>query len=234
MPTPEVAAFRQSVVASAEMMVRSGILSASQHGNISVLLPERDQIMLTARSALANLRGDEVARLGLGGDLREGQLDPASHEIIRMHTVVYEHCPDARAVIHTHSPYATAFAVASRPIEVCAEVLARWVGTEPIPVARYGPRGSEASVANIAAVLREHPKASALLLEHHGVLVWGENVEQATRIAMALEEGAQVTLLASALGPLRAIPGDGALGTQQRRLEFEQKGTVTTGGAAAG
>ena len=51
---------------------------------------------------------------------------------------------------------------------------------------------------------------------------------------MALEEGAPVTLLASALGPLRAIPGDGALGTQQRRLEFEQKGTVTTGGAAAG
>src|SRR3954468_18021309 len=231
MPTPEVAAFRQSVVASAEMMVRSGILSASQHGNISVLLPERDQLLLTARSALANLRGDEVARLGLGGDLREGMLDPASHEIIRMHTVVYEHRSHVGAGIHTHSPHATAFPVASRPLDCVAEVLARWVGDQVIPVARYGPRGSEASVANIAAVLREHPKASALLLEHHGVLVWGENVEQATRIAMALEERAPLTLFASALGPLRAIPGDGALGTQQRRLEFEQKGTVTAGGS---
>ncbi len=229
MPTPEVAAFRQSVVASADALVRSGTLSASQHGNISVLLPEGDQILLTARSALANLRGEEIARLGLGGDVREGQIDPTSAEIIRMHTVVYEHRPDVRAVIHTHSPYATAFAVASRPIEICAEVLARWVGSEPIPVAPYGPRGSEASVANIEAVLREHPRASALLLEHHGVLVWGENVEQATRIALALEEGAQLALLASALGPLRPIPAEGALGTQQRRLEFEQQGTLTVG-----
>ena len=145
MPTPEVAAFRQSVVASGDALVRAGALSLSQHGNISVLLPDQERLLLTARSSLANLRGEEVALLDRAGGVLEGRLEPTSHEIVRMHTVVYEHLPDVRAVIHTHSPYATAFAVASRAIECVAEVLARFVGTAPIPVARYGPRGSEAS-----------------------------------------------------------------------------------------
>ena len=227
MPTPEVAAFRQSVVASGDALVRAGALSLSQHGNISVLLPDQERLLLTARSSLANLRGEEVALLDRAGGVLEGRLEPTSHEIVRMHTVVYEHLPSVRAVIHTHSPYATAFAVASRAIECVAEVLARFVGPAPIPVARYGPRGSEASVANIAAVLQKHPRAHALLLEHHGVLVFADDVEQATRIALAVEEGAQLALLASQLGPLRPLPEDAARGTQQRRLDFEQRGTVT-------
>ena len=230
MPTPEVVAHRQSIVACAEALVRAGILSASQHGNISALLPDRRRLLLTARSSLANLRGDELALLDLNGEVLEGRLEPTSREIIRMHTVVYEHRPDVGAVIHTHSPHATAFAVAGRPIECVAEVMARFLGPAPIPLARFGARGSPAAVANIATALREHPGTRAVLLEHHGVLVFGDDVEQATRVAMAVEEGAQLALLASALGPLRALPEEAAVDTAQRRREFEQAGAVSAGG----
>jgi L-fuculose-phosphate aldolase len=231
MAASDVMAFRQSVVASGDALARSGILSASQHGNMSVLLPGEDRLLLTSGSGLGGLKADDLALLDRGGSLVEGRLAPTAHEIIHMHTVVYEHLPHVRAVIHTHSPYATAFAVASRPIECVAEVLARWVGGEPIPVAKYGPRGSEAAVGNIAAVLRDHPQCRALLLEHHGVLVFGENADVAARIAIALEEGAQLALLASALGPLRALPADAAASSQQRRVEFERLGAVSAGGS---
>jgi hypothetical protein len=52
----------------------------------------------------------------------------------------------------------------------------------------------------------------------------------AARIAIALEEGAQLALLASTLGPLRALPADAAASSQQRRIEFEQLGAVSAGG----
>ncbi len=232
MAVSDVMAHRQSIVASADALVRAGILSASQHGNMSVLLPDDQRLLLTSGSGLGGLRPDDLAVLDRSGKVVEGRLAPTAHEIVHMHTVVYEHRPDARAVLHTHSPYATAFAVASRPIECVAEVLARWVGGEPVPVAKYGPRGSAEAVANIAAVLRDHPTCRALLLEHHGVLVWGETAEMAARIAIALEEGAQLALLASALGPVRPLPREAALSSQQRRLEFERLGAVTAGGPA--
>ncbi len=231
MATADVMAHRQSVVASAEALVRSGILSASQHGNMSVLMPDEERMLLTSGGGMGGLKGEDLAVLDRGGKLVEGRLAPTAHEIIHMHTIVYQHRPEVRAVLHTHSPFATAFAVASRPIECVAEVMARWMGGAPVPVAKYGPRGSEIAVENIAAVLREHPSCKALLLEHHGVLAWGENAEMAARIAIALEEGAQLALLASALGPLRAMPQDAALSSQARRVEFERIGAVSARGA---
>jgi L-ribulose-5-phosphate 4-epimerase len=234
MAASEIMAHRQSMVASAEALVRSGILSASQHGNMSVLLPGESELLLTAGSGLGSLRTDELARLDRGGRVVEGRLAPTAHEIINMHTVVYEHLPHVRAVVHTHQPYASAFAVASRPIECVAEVMARWMGAEPVPVAKYGPRGSDVAVENIAAVLREHPSCKALLLEHHGVLVFGEDAEQTARIAIALEEAAQLALLASTLGPLRPLPVDAAASSQQRRVEFERIGGVGAGSGPAG
>lgn len=230
MAAMDTMAFRQSMVATGDTLVRSGILSASQHGNMSVLLPDEDRLLLTSGSGLGGLKAEDMALLERNGSLVEGRLAPTAHEIIHMHTIVYEHRPNVRAVIHTHSPFASAFAVASRPIECVAEVLARWIGGDPVPVAKYGPRGSEAAVANIAAVLRDNPNCRALLLEHHGVLVFGDNAELAGRLAIALEEGAQLALLASALGPLRALPTDAAASSQQRRIEFERLGAVSAGG----
>jgi ribulose-5-phosphate 4-epimerase/fuculose-1-phosphate aldolase len=90
------------------------------------------------------------------------------------------------------------------------------------------------AVENIASVLRAHPTCKALLLEHHGVLVFGEDAEQTARIAIALEEAAQLALLASTLGPLRALPVEAAASSQQRRVEFERIGGVAAGGGPAG
>ena len=71
-----------------------------------------------------------------------------------MHTAMYADNADVHAVVHTHSPFATAFAVANRPIDCWIEALAMFGLPDGVPVAGYGPRGSEESIANIRAALR--------------------------------------------------------------------------------
>jgi len=82
--------------------------------------------------------------LDLDGRVIEGQINPVTHEIVHMHTAVYKRRADVGAVIHTHSPYSTSFAVANRPLEVFSEALARFGIDEPIPVAAYAPPDSPA------------------------------------------------------------------------------------------
>ena len=95
-----------------------------------------------------------VVRVGLDGTLREGDLPPIQGAVVAMHTAMYADRPDVGCVLHTHSPYATAYAVAQRPIGCWIEALAMFGLPDGVPVAGYGPRGSEEAVANIRAAVR--------------------------------------------------------------------------------
>ena len=79
-----------------------------------------------------------------------------------MHTAMYEDHSDVGCVLHTHSPYATAYAVAHRPIGCWVEALAMFGLPTGVPVAGYGPRGSDQAVANIRATIT--PGVPAVLL----------------------------------------------------------------------
>lgn len=73
-------------------------------------------------------------------------------------------------VLHTHSPYATAYAVAHRATGCWVEALAMFGLPTGVPVAGYGPRGSAEAVANIRASIT--PGAPAVMMANHGVLVF--------------------------------------------------------------
>src|SRR4051794_38735099 len=138
----EMQELREMVVQGASALVKAGVLSASQHGNWSIRVPGTDRFLLSG-SALAGIRPEDLAILTLDGEVVEGGLSASSAEIIRMHACVYQQRPQTGSVVHTHSPYSTAFAVASRPLECFSEALARLGSTDPVPVAKYGARGSD-------------------------------------------------------------------------------------------
>jgi len=225
----DLRSLREEVVRGAQGLVEGGVLSASKHGNWSVRIPGTDRILLTG-SSLTNLAPADLAVLTLEGEVVEGSLSSTSAEIIRMHTCVYLERPGVGSVVHTHSPFTTAFAVASRPLECFSEALARLGSAEPIPVAKYGPRGSDQAVTNILDALKESPNQQAVLLANHGLLAFGSDVAAAQRMVFALEETAQLAVLASAIGTPRALSAHLAAQTQQRRAEFEQAGTVPARG----
>ncbi len=211
------------VVAAAEHVVAGGAISANGHGNISLRVPGAEEMYFTSAPSLRGLGPDGVVRVGLDGTLLEGQLPPIQGAVVAMHTAMYQDQPDVGCVLHTHSPYATAFAVANRPIDCWIEALAMFGLADGVPVAAYGPRGSEQAVANIRQAAR--PGVPAVLLANHGVLVYHRTAELAVLIGGVVEEAAQAAINARAVGGPVEIPGDLRAAALQRAMAFDTAGT---------
>lgn len=211
------------VLAAAARVVAGGAISANGHGNVSLRVPGAEEMYFTSAPSLKGLGPDGIARVGLDGTLLEGQLPPIQGAVVAMHTAMYHDRPDVGCVIHTHSPYATAFAVAHRPIDCWIEALAMFGLPDGVSVAAYGPRGSEEAVANIRRALR--PGDPAVLLANHGVLVFHRTPELAALIGGVVEEAAQAAMGAMALGGPVAIPAELRAAALQRAMAFEAAGT---------
>jgi L-ribulose-5-phosphate 4-epimerase len=210
---------RTAIVDAARLLIDRHALSLSLHGNISVRVPGTDHLVITG-SSLTGLTESSMAVLSLDGEIIEGRMAPAEREVLGMHTGFYAERPDAAALIHTHSPYATAFAVANTELPVVAESLARWGIENGIPVARWAPRGSEDSIAFIADALRRHDDAESVLLGNHGLLVSGGDLNAATRRTIAIEENAQLAILAAAIGGPHPLELAQARKAAARRQEY--------------
>lgn len=216
---------RAEIAEGARSLIAAGVLSGTLHGNWSVRIPGTDRMLLSG-SSLGDLKPESLAVLTLSGEVVEGELSTSSAEIIRMHSVVYQERPEVGSVVHTHSPYSTAFAVANQPLGCYAEILARLGCADPVPVATYGPRGSDQAVENIVDALHRAPNQNAVLLANHGILAFGPDVAAARQMVFALEETAQLAILASAIGTPQLIPAHMVAAAHDRRVAFEAAGTV--------
>ena len=212
------------VVDIAQRVVASGAISANGHGNVSVRVPGAQEMYFTAGPSLRNHPVSAVARVGLDGTLLEGELPPIQGAVVAMHTAMYADHRDVGCVLHTHSPFATAYAVARRPIGCWVEALAMFGLAAGVPVAGYGPRGSAEAVASIRAAVI--PGVPAVLLANHGVLVFHRTPELAILVGGVVEEAAQAGINASALGGPVEISPDLRAAALQRAMTFDSQGTV--------
>jgi L-ribulose-5-phosphate 4-epimerase len=213
----------EQVVTAARDVVASGAISANGHGNVSVRVPGAEEMYYTSAPSLRGLTRDGVVRVALDGTLLEGTLPPIQGAVVAMHTAMYRDQPEVGCVLHTHSPFATAFAAARRPIDCWIEALAMFGLADGVPVAGYGPRGSDEAVANIrSAVL---PGVPAVLLANHGVLVFHRTPALAVLVGGVVEEAAQAAINAAAIGGPVAIERELRAAALQRAMAFEATGT---------
>ena len=208
----------------AQRVVASGAISANGHGNVSIRVPGADEMYFTAGPSLRNHPASAVVRVALDGTLLEGDLPPIQGAVVAMHTAMYADQPDVGCVLHTHSPYATAYAVARRPIGCWVEALAMFGLPSGVPVAGYGPRGSAQAVANIRAAVQ--PGVPAVLLANHGVLVFHRTPDLAIMVGGVVEEAAQAGINAVGLGGPVEIPDELRAAALQRAMTFDRQGTV--------
>ena len=213
------------VLDTATKVIASGAIAPNGHGNVSIRVAGSDEMYFTSPASLNGIDADGVVRVGLDGTLREGVLPPIQAAVVAMHTALYADHDEVDCVIHTHSPYATAFAVAHREIECWIEALAMFGLADGVPVAAYGPRGSDQAVANIRAAVR--PGVPALLLANHGVLVFHRTPELAVMVGGVVEEAAQAAINAQSIGGPVAIPEDMREAALQRAMLFATTGTQT-------
>lgn len=211
------------VVAVAASVVASGAISANGHGNVSVRVPNSDEMYFTSAPSLRGLTAEGVVRVGLDGKLIEGSLPPIQGAVVAMHTAMYLDDASVGCVLHTHSPYATAYAVANQPIGCWIEALAMFGLADGVPVAGYGPRGSSEAVANIRRAVR--PGVPAVLLANHGVLVFHRTPDLAVLVGGVVEEAAQASFIARAFGGPVEVPTDLRAAALQRAMAFDAAGT---------
>ena len=214
-----------AVLGAAARVVAGGAISANGHGNVSLRAPGAEEMYYTSAPSLKGLAPDGIVRVALDGTLIEGNLPPIQGAVVAMHTAMYRDRADVGCVVHTHSPYATAFAVANRAIGCWIEALAMFGLADGVPVAAYGPRGSEQAVANIRAAVR--PGVPAVLLANHGVLVFHRTPDLAVLIGGVIEEAAQAAINAMALGGAVEIATDLRAAALQRAMAFDTAGTKT-------
>lgn len=216
--TATIEELRAQLATTAAGVVASGAISPNGHGNLSLRVPGAPEMLFSTAPTLHGLTPDMAARIALNGEVIEGEVPPINRAVIDMHTAIYNDLPDAGCVIHTHAPYATAFAVARTPIDCWIEALAMFGLADGVPVAGYGPRGSAEAVANIRDAIKGG--APAVLLANHGVLVFHRTPEQALTVLGVVEEAARDAITAMAIGGPVAIEPDMRAAALQRAVAF--------------
>jgi L-ribulose-5-phosphate 4-epimerase len=170
-------------------------------GNVSARDAESGLIVIKPSGVrYEELRPEHIVVVDLDGKIVEGSLKPSSDTA--SHLYIYQHRPDVGGVVHTHSPYATAFAAVNRPIPVVLTAIADEFGG-PIPCGGFALIGDEA-IGKV--VVESIGKSSAVLLKNHGVFTIGKNAKSAVKAAVMTEDNAKTVWLAMQIGIPDELP----------------------------
>ncbi len=179
-------------------------------GNISVRW--QDGMLITpAGCRVETLTPEHIVYVRFDGT-SEGPLRPSSET--SMHRAVYQHVPNAKAVVHTHADHCVALASFRQPIPAFHYMIQGFGGMD-VPCVDYFPFGSEelGQAAGRALVDR-----AACLLANHGMLARGTTLLAAFETALKLETLARQYLLARSIGtPTLLTTEEWAIVQQQYR-----------------
>ena len=190
----------QDCLKAAKLLYRRFLVNTYE-GNVSVRLG--DTILITPSAVCKEeLEEDDLVEVDLasGETLRAKESRMASSET-KMHLCVYRNSA-AQAVVHAHPPFATAYAVAAKPIETRAYPEMR-VLYDRIPVCRYGRPGTEAVNADVPEALKTH---DVFLLSNHGLVACGPSAVTAAYRLEGVESIAKVLTLAQLHGGESPLP----------------------------
>jgi L-ribulose-5-phosphate 4-epimerase len=183
-------------------------------GNVSGRDPDTGYVVIKPSGVrYEEMKPEHMVVVDLQGQIIEGDLKYSSDTA--SHLCIYRHRPDVSGVVHTHSPYATAFAAVGQSIPVCLTAMADEFGG-PIPCAGFALIGGE----EIGRQVVEHiGDSSAVLLKNHGVFTVGPTPLAAVKAAVMVEDVARTVWLAKQLGEPDVIPEEAVRSLRRRYAE---------------
>jgi L-fuculose-phosphate aldolase len=195
---------RSAVVSACHRLLAAGLLRGTS-GNVSVRDQDSQTIAITPTGVdYPAMRPADLPVLDLAGDRLDGALLPSSEWAL--HLAVYRQRPDVGAVVHTHSMFATTFAVLAEPVPPVHYLLARagsaWL---PVPVAPYARYGTRELADNCVRTLAG---GNAVLLANHGLVAVGADLAAAVALADAVEYTAELAWRARQLGQPKVLNAD--------------------------
>lgn len=178
----------KELVAALKTMGKRNDVIRDTHGNLSVIAPSGAVYIKPSGVPYDEIHGTDVPWAAISdGEVLSKNLKPSVD--LPHHLEIYRKAPWVRAICHTHSPYATAFAIGNRGIPCLCTEQADYFGG-PIRCVTY----HDLDTWGAHAAPREGEKA--LLLGNHGALTFGKSPSDAVNLAIALENVAQKTYLA--------------------------------------
>lgn len=190
---------REELVATMQRIYRYRMTTTSG-GNLSILDAEGGIWITPARVDKGALTPADIVRV-LPDDRREGVHPPSSE--FPFHREIYRRRPDIRAIVHAHPGALVAFSICrllpdtrlqSHVHKVCGRVA----------LAPYACPGTQALGDRIAETFASG--ADCVLLENHGVVIGGRDLQEAFQRFETLEFAAQTLIRAAAVGPLQVLP----------------------------
>lgn len=164
-------------------------------GNLSGRDPETGNVVIKPSGLkYSELTPDKMVVVDVDGKVLEGDLKPSSDTA--SHLYIYRHMPEVNGVVHTHSPYATAFAALGKPIPVYLTAIGDEFGG-PIPCGDFSLIGGE-GIGKV--VVMSIGNSSAVLLKNHGVFTVGASPEAALKAAVMVEDAAKTVSIALQMG----------------------------------
>ena len=182
---------KQLIVETAHELVRKGFLMATG-GNLSVRVKEQNAFAITPSNYdYMKMMPEDVCILDFDLNLLEGHLKPSVESA--MHGAVYQVRGDVNAIVHTHQVYTSALTLIKSPIPALFDEQARFLG-RGVEIIPYAPSGTGMLKNTVAKHVKNHN--NAFMMQNHGALVFGHDMERAVHNVEILEKCAMAYLLA--------------------------------------
>lgn len=180
-------AVKRLVCEANKALIEHGLVKWTS-GNVSFRIAEKNLVVIKPSGVhFSQLTPENMIVVDLEGNIVEGHLKPSVDTA--SHLYVYRHRVDVHSIVHTHSPFATSFAIRGVGIPSYATTAANLFG-EGVPCSSFAAIGEEEIGKQIVDSIGESP---AILLRNHGVFTIGKDLESALKTAVLVEEIAEYT-----------------------------------------
>jgi L-fuculose-phosphate aldolase len=184
---------------------RRGMVSGSS-GNASIKLPvtnDQPQLYLVTPAGVSydTLTADQMVLVDHGLTPIENTDQVPSSESL-LHIAVYDQRPDVRAIIHTHSVYASVQAVKAEAIPPIIDEMTVYIGGQ-IEVSEYGFPGTWELAENSVQALGDR---RAAIIRNHGMFAVADTLDEALRVAELVERVAEIYVHAKMSGTVVPVP----------------------------
>ena len=204
--------YREEILHTGIMLLDKGLV-AGTWGNISVRIADQVFAITPSGRNYRTLQPEDIVLVDSHGSTIEGKLKPSSE--LPLHLAIYSARSDIAGIVHTHSVFASACAVARRPIPPIIEDLVQLAGGE-IAVAPYALPGTPELAKNAVSALADK---FAVLLANHGAVTCGKTLGEAMTAAELVEKAAQIFSWAQMLGGAVPLSAEDVAGMHRYYLE---------------
>ncbi len=193
-------------------------------GNVSVRLSESAMAITPSSVKYQEMTFEDICVVGFDNKAIEVKTGLKPSIEAGLHGIIYEKRPDVNAVVHTHQIYGSVFGVLNTPIPALFDEVSLALG-QTVEIIPYALSGSPELAANTGEKLSNN--ANAYIIQNHGILALGKNLDKAILHAELLEKLAHIYCLALSTGkPVCTLPAsttDFVAAMRQMEVEAAQK-----------